>query len=51
MVHSRITDVKSKVNDVLQDVRRVQNQLAGKRDEVNHELERLDMQQKEIIEL
>ncbi|MCZ2259109.1 hypothetical protein [Sporosarcina sp. G11-34] len=50
MVHSRITDAKSKLNAVLQDVRKVQEQLARKRDEVNHELERLDIQQAEIIE-
>lgn len=50
MVHSRITDAKSKLNRVLQDVRRVLDQLARKRDEVDHELTRLDMQEKEIIE-
>ncbi len=50
MVHSRITDAKSKLNVVLQDVRRVQDQLARKRDEVEHELMRLDVQEKVIIE-
>ncbi|MEK3889077.1 hypothetical protein [Bacillus sp. FSL K6-3431] len=49
MVHSRITDGKSKLNGVLRDVRRVQDQLARKRDKVNHELERLDIQEQEII--
>ncbi|NYF25636.1 hypothetical protein [Sporosarcina sp. JAI121] len=49
-IHSRITDAKSKLNDVLQEVRKVQNRLARKRDEMIHELERLDMQEKEIIE-
>lgn len=50
MVHSRITDAKSKLNTVLQDVRQVQDQLARKRAEMAHELERLDVQEKEIIE-
>jgi len=50
MVHSRITDAKSKLNVVLQDVRRVQDQLTRKRYEVEHELEQLDMREKEIIE-
>ena len=50
MVHSRITDAKRKLNGVLSDVRRIQDQLARKRDEANHELTRLDVQQKEIIE-
>ena len=50
MVHSRITDAKSKLNTVLQDVRRVLDQLARKRDEVNHALEQLDVQAREIIE-
>ncbi|AMQ04580.1 hypothetical protein [Sporosarcina psychrophila] len=50
MVHSRITDAKSKLNDVLQDVRKVQDRLARKRDELLHELERLDVQEREIIE-
>lgn len=50
MIHSRITDAKSKLNDVLQDVRKVQDRLARKRDELMHELERLDVQEREIIE-
>ncbi|MFC5590089.1 hypothetical protein ACFPRA_14370 [Sporosarcina soli] len=50
MVHSRITDAKSKLNVVLQDVRRVQDQLARKRDEMEHELGQLDVREKEIIE-
>ena len=49
-VHSRITEAKSKLNVVLQDVRRVQDQLARKRAEMVKELERLDVQEKEIIE-
>lgn len=50
MIHTRITDAKSKLNDVLQDVRKVQDRLARKRDELMHELERLDVQEREIIE-
>lgn len=50
MVHSRITEAKTKLNDVLGDVRRVLDQLARKRDEMNHELEQLDVQEREIIE-
>ena len=50
MVHSRITDAKSKLNTVLRDVRRVQDQLARKRDEVGHTLEQLDVQEREVIE-
>ena len=50
MVHSRITDAKSKLNVVLQDVRRVQDQLTRKRYEMEHELEQLDVREKEIIE-
>jgi len=49
-VHSRIKETKSKLNVVLQDVRRVQDQLARKRAEMVQELERLDVQEKEIIE-
>ena len=49
MVHSRITDAKGKLNGVLRDVRRVQDQLERKNDEVNHELIRLDVQEQEII--
>ena len=50
MVHSRITDAKSNLNGVLQDVRRVQDQLSRKHDEIRHELERLDVKEMEIIE-
>lgn len=50
MVHSRITDAKSKLHAVLQDVRQVQDRLTRKRAEMAHELERLDVQEKEIIE-
>lgn len=48
-VHSRITDAKSKLNTVLHDVRRVQDQLRRKRDEAMEELSRLDQQEKDII--
>ncbi|MGN7386113.1 hypothetical protein [Sporosarcina sp. SAFN-015] len=48
-VHSRITDAKSKLNSVLHDVRRVQDQLRRKRDEAMEELKRLDQQEKDII--
>ena len=48
-VHSRITDAKSKLNTVLNDVRRVQDQLRRKRDEAMEELKRLDRQEKDII--
>ncbi|QTD39979.1 hypothetical protein [Sporosarcina sp. Te-1] len=50
MVHSRISDAKSKLNAVLQDVRRVQTQLGRKRDESLEELRRLDEQERTIIE-
>lgn len=50
MVHSRISDAKSKLNAVLQDVRRVQTQLGRKRDESAEELRRLDEQERAIIE-
>lgn len=49
MVHSRITESKRKLHDVLREVRRVQDQLARKRDEAQHELKRLDEQEKQII--
>ena len=49
-VHSRITDAKAKLNDVVRDVRRVQDDLARKRDEIIHGLEKLDTQEQEIIE-
>ena len=48
-VHSRITDAKGKLNAVLHDVRRVQDQLRRKRDEAMEELKRLDQQEKDII--
>lgn len=48
-VHSRITDAKGKLNTVLHDVRRVQDQLRRKRDEAMEELKRLDQQEKDII--
>ena len=48
-VHSRITDAKGKLNTVLHDVRRVQDQLRRKRDEAMEELNRLDQQEKDII--
>lgn len=50
MVHSRITDAKRKLKAVLQDVRRVQDQLVRKHDEMTHELQQLDVQEKAIIE-
>lgn len=49
-VHSRITDAKNKLHAVFQDVRQVQDRLTRKRAEMAHELERLDVQEKEIIE-
>lgn len=49
MVHSRITDAKKNLQTVFADVRRVLNQLARKRDEMNHALERLDEEEKGII--
>nr|WP_144920872.1 hypothetical protein [Paenibacillus bovis] len=48
-VHSRITEAKGKLNGVLQDVRRVMDQLMRKKDEVNHHIEILNQQEKEII--
>ena len=48
-VHSRITDAKGKLNTVLHDVRRVQDQLRRKRNEAMEELNRLDQQEKDII--
>lgn len=50
VIHSRITDGKSKLNAVLQDVRGVQDQLARKHAEVEQELEQLAMQEAAIIE-
>ncbi|MBS4210040.1 hypothetical protein [Bacillus sp. FJAT-50079] len=49
MVHSRITEAKSKVGGILHDVRRVQDQLASKCDEVRRELERLDEKERDLI--
>lgn len=49
MVHSRITDAKSKLNVVLRDVRRVQDRLKRKRDEAIEEIKRLDEQEQTII--
>ncbi|GKV70456.1 hypothetical protein NCCP2716_29540 [Sporosarcina sp. NCCP-2716] len=48
-VHSRITEGKQKLNDVLQDVRRVQTQLARKKEASETELERLDADEKRIL--
>src|SRR5690606_25761765 len=48
-VHSRITDTKSKLKQVLHEVRRIQDGLSRKRDEINHELQRLDTQEQDII--
>lgn len=50
MVHSRITDAKNNLKTVFADVRRVLDQLARKRDEMTHALERLDVQERAIIE-
>lgn len=50
MVHSRITDAKEKLNDVLKNVRRVLDQLARKRDEMEHQLARLNVEEKRVIE-
>lgn len=48
-VHSRITEGKSKLNEILQDVRNVQNQLNRKLDEAQAELESLDKEEKHIL--
>lgn len=48
-VHSRISEAKSKINTVLQEVRRVLDQLARKCDEVNEGLKRLDAEEQAII--
>lgn len=50
MVHSRITEGKSKLNVVLREVRRVQDHLKRKRDEAIEESRRLDEQEQSIIE-
>lgn len=49
MVHSRITEGKSKLNVVLRDVRQVQDRLKRKRDETMEESKRLDEQEQAII--
>lgn len=48
-VHARITDTKSKLTNVLSDVRRVLSQLTRKKDELNAALERLDKEEKGVI--
>ena len=50
VVHSRITDTRDKLTDVLSDVRRVLNQLNRKKDEMNIALERLDIEERGVIE-
>ncbi|MCJ8008557.1 hypothetical protein ACFFF5_08060 [Lederbergia wuyishanensis] len=49
MVHSRISDAKGKLKQVFHEVRHIQDGLSRKRDEINHELQRLDTQQQDII--
>lgn len=49
-VHSRITEAKSKLNTVLQEVRRVLDQLRRKSDEVEVGIEKLDAEERAIIE-
>lgn len=49
LVHTRITDSKRKLNQVLQEVRRIQEQLRRKRTEIEHEIERLNEEEKQII--
>lgn len=49
MVHTRITDAKKKLHAVLQDVRRIQDQLTRKRVASEEEIRRLDQQQDDII--
>ncbi|MBS4196795.1 hypothetical protein [Lederbergia citri] len=48
-VHSRITDAKGKLKQVLHEVRRIQDGLSRKRDEINHQLQRLDTQEQDIV--
>lgn len=50
IVHSRITDTKDQLTDVLSEVRRVLSQLNRKRDELNTALERLDLEERGVIE-
>ncbi|AXI00513.1 hypothetical protein DV702_12760 [Sporosarcina sp. PTS2304] len=49
MVHTRITDAKKKLHAIMQDVRRIQDQLARKRAASEEEIRRLDQQQDDII--
>ncbi|ARK24758.1 hypothetical protein SporoP37_08835 [Sporosarcina sp. P37] len=49
MVHTRITDAKKKLHAVMQDVRRIQDQLERKRAASKEEIRRLDQQQEDII--
>ncbi|MCJ7840075.1 hypothetical protein MUB24_03945 [Lederbergia sp. NSJ-179] len=49
MVHTQINDAKKNLNGILQEVRRVCDQLARKKDEINHQLKQLDIQEQEII--
>lgn len=49
MVHTRITDAKKKLHAIMQDVRRIQDQLARKRAAFEEEIRRLDQQQDDII--
>lgn len=48
-VHSRITEGKSKLNEVLQDVRHIQAQLNRKLEEAEGELDSLDAEEKSIL--
>ncbi|MFD1205095.1 MULTISPECIES: hypothetical protein [Sporosarcina] len=48
-VHSRITDAKSQLNTVHQEVRKTQDRLRRKKDEALEELKRLDQQEQDII--
>lgn len=50
MVHSRITDTKSKLKNVLREVRRVLDQLARKRDDMHHALKQLEVEERSVIE-
>lgn len=49
-VHSRISEAKNKLNTVLQEVRRVLDQLSRKYDEVDGQLSRLVVEERAIIE-
>lgn len=49
MVHTRITDAKKKLHAILQDVHRIQDQLARKRAASEEEIRRLNQQQDDII--